>query len=451
MELSAEDLRKVYPSEALLRALEQAIAFCCKGKTPDEAQPYLQEVVDCEDLSLLVFPRPQGMDHALWSAIWEGLLQRPGLKHFKCRLQLRTEAENKKWQLEKAEIVRSVSQKIAQEIAKVNVQNIQDAKNTAVARYLMAPEAHDRPAVTTCAVSSKPAQDVIGVGMGRRTAKGKGARTPCITLYVERKLPKAAIPEKDLLPDQIAGIPTAVIEAGRLFASSSRQRPAKNRPARPGDSIGFEYPDPRASWLMAGTFGALARRGEDLLILSNNHVLALENQMPLDSPVFQPGLLDGGDRKRDTIALLKEFVPLRGNVANEVDCALAKVLDPRSVLASFRRPVGALKSAQPIEPTDGMSVVKVGRTTGYTKGVIFDTSADFRVQYPELGNLLFQNQILIRGDKGAFSAPGDSGAIIVDPKSKGPVALLFGGSPAFTVATPLSKVLSVLGVTICIT
>lgn len=89
---------------------------------------------------------------------------------------------------------------------------------------------------------------------------------------------------------------------------------------------------------------------------------------------------------------------------------------------------------------------KVGRATRHTKGVVFDTSADVRVQY-ELGYLLFRDQILIRG-KRAFSAHGDSGALVVHAESKRPVGLLFGGTSTYTVASPVSKVLSVLGIEI---
>jgi hypothetical protein len=327
---------------------------------------------------------------------------------------------------------------------------LKDAKETAVARFLMAPEAHDRPAVAAYMVSSKPAHNVVGVGIGQWTGKGKRASAPCIRLYVDRKLPDDTIPQEDMLPERINGVPTAVIETGRFFASSSRQMSRRKRPAGPGDSIGFQYRGKRASWLTAGTFGALAQKGDDLLILSNNHVLADENRLPLGSPIFQPGLLDGGDPRRDGIAVLTEFVTLHADVANEVDCAVARVLDPKSVRATFRPPLGRLKSAQPLDSIDGMSVEKVGRTTRYTKGVVFDTSADVRVQY-ELGNLLFRDQILIRGGKKAFSAHGDSGAVVVHSESKRPVALLFGGTSSYAVATPLSKVLSVLGVEIRIT
>src|SRR5207244_1839694 len=82
-------------------------------------------------------------------------------------------------------------------------------------------------------------------------------------------------------------------------------------------------------------------------ILSNNHVLAQENLLPVGSSIFQPALLDGGDPKRDAVAQLTEFVELRADEANEMDCAIARVLDPNTVRATFLPKVGRLSSGQP--------------------------------------------------------------------------------------------------------
>jgi N-acetyl-gamma-glutamylphosphate reductase len=58
-------------------------------------------------------------------------------------------------------------------------------------------------------------------------------------------------------------------------------------------------------------------------------------------------------------------------------------------------------------------VHKVGRTTGYTRGVIDDVSADVRVGY-DGGEYLFVDQIVVRSTgTGEFSDSGDSGSLIV--------------------------------------
>ncbi len=96
-----------------------------------------------------------------------------------------------------------------------------------------------------------------------------------------------------------------------------------------------------------------------------------------------------------------------------------------------------------------MGVEKVGRTTGYTQGNVFDVQATMKVKY-SFGIATFDDQIIIQGTPGAFSAGGDSGSLIVDRGSKRATALLFAGSTAFTIGNKLDRVLTALGVTLVI-
>ena len=72
---------------------------------------------------------------------------------------------------------------------------------------------------------------------------------------------------------------------------------------------------------MAGTLGALVTGDGVLYILSNNHVLANENSLPIGTNIFQPGLLDSGNPANDAIATLAKFVPLEKDRPNQrFDC-----------------------------------------------------------------------------------------------------------------------------------
>jgi hypothetical protein len=323
------------------------------------------------------------------------------------------------------------------------------AKRQALAQLLATTEAPSRRAAF--AVSTRPSHNVVGIGTGRKITRGKVTNTLCIRIYVERKVAREAIPSDLLLPAKIDGVPTDVVEAGRFRALPATvpigQR--RLRPAKPGCSIGFQFTGSEAGYLMAGTFGAVVEAGGVKHILSNNHVLANENALPIGSPIFQPGLLDHGDPARDKIARLTRFIPLTAAVPNTVDCAIAEVLDPKGVRATFLPKIGRLKSAVPIEATENVRVHKSGRTTGYTTGTVFDLSADVKVEYG-FGVITFQDQILIRGSAGLFSAAGDSGSVIVDRASGRPVALLFAGSSAFTVANSILDVLGKLGVSMVV-
>jgi len=199
--------------------------------------------------------------------------------------------------------------------------------------------------------------------------------------------------------------------------------------------------------VMAGMLDALVQSHGKLCILSNNHVLANENQLPIGSPIFQPGLLDKNSPQNDKIAKLTKFVAITAGGSNKVDCAIAEVLKRNLVDPAIMTKVGKLASGQPISAAEGMSVHKTGRTTGYTQGVIRDISADVKITY-DVGLVTFTEQVLIDGIGGPFSAAGDSGSLIVDRKTKQPVALLFAGSPSQTIANHMDDVLQALGVTI---
>lgn len=329
--------------------------------------------------------------------------------------------------------------------------DLRRAKRAAVERFLT--PAQLPPRLAPHVVSVRPDQNVVAVGVGPKLVAGAVTEEPAVRLYVERKVPLAAVPPEYRLPTRIEGVAVDVLEAGRFLALAVAPAPSvplqrrRLRPARPGCSIGFQFSGPDAHLLMAGTFGAVVERGGRRYVLSNNHVLANENALPLGSPIFQPGLLDGGDPERDQIARLSQFVPLRSDGPNTVDAAIAEVLDPALVRPTFLPRVGRLRSAEPIEPAEGMAVHKVGRTTGYTRGEVFDVSADLVVGYLA-GTLVFQDQVLIRSAARPFSDQGDSGSVIVDRATGRPVGLLFAGSPQYTAANPLGAALAQLGVTV---
>lgn len=292
-----------------------------------------------------------------------------------------------------------------------------------------------------------PDHNIVGVGIGQKIKRGKSTRTRCVRIYVERKIPRHLIHPDHLIPEAVDGVVTDVIEAGRFRAYLPRMPVTQKRlrPARPGCSIGFQFPETQAGELMAGTLGAVVTADGVSYILSNNHVLANENTLPTGTPIFQPGLLDSGNAARDRIAILSKFVPLETDKPNRVDCALATILDATTVRPAILPKIGRLKSAEPIEAVEGMQVEKTGRATGYTVATVFDVSATVPVEF-ELGRLMFEDQILIRSDAGAFSDGGDSGSLIVDVASGRATGLLLGGSPQFAIANHIGDVLQALNV-----
>ena len=258
-------------------------------------------------------------------------------------------------------------------------------------------------------VSQKPSQNVVGVGIGEKVTDGGLEGVLAVKFFVRTKYPKDQLSKNDLLPETIDGLPVDVEETGTFRALAMPNPRLKIRPANPGSSIGFA--DPNGQFVMAGTFGALVKIGNKVFILSNNHVIADENRLPLNSNIFQPGFLDGGNANTDKIAKLTKFVTMLPGVFNKVDAAIAEVNNKNEVSNSILFigvPKGVKKAAM------DMNVHKFGRTTSYTVGRIVSIDTDVKVGY-DTAEYNFSDQIIIVGDNAtSFSDSGDSGSLILE-------------------------------------
>lgn len=146
---------------------------------------------------------------------------------------------------------------------------------------------------------------VVGVAAGFKESNGIMTDQPALVVLVDEKRPLAEIDNSDRVPRDVEGVRTDVYEVGNLRANNSPK--ARFRPVIPaGVSIGHYE-------VTAGTLGALVRDNVtgEILILSNNHVLANSNSAKKGDPILQPASLDGGMNPNDMVATLERFVPLR--------------------------------------------------------------------------------------------------------------------------------------------
>jgi hypothetical protein len=331
------------------------------------------------------------------------------------------------------------------------IDSLRSAKQSAAQNLLQPVQAAAAfTALAATTTSPQPSHNLVGVGIGEKISGGKHTGVLAVKFLVRIKYPDNQVPEQDRLPTEVNGHPVDVEQVGtfRRFlppAAAATQMPnprVKMRPARPGCSIGFK--DPHNQFIMAGTFGALVSKGQTRFILSNNHVLADENKLPVGSPIFQPGFLDAGNPPDNgPIARLTKFVPLVVGVMNKVDCAVAALnsnnLATNSVL--FIGPPRGKTRAQ-----IDMVVHKFGRTTGFTVGRVTSIETDVNVQY-EAGVISFEDQIIIEGlNSNPFSAGGDSGSLILERSTNKAVGLLFAGSSTHTIANHIDDVLQALNV-----
>ena len=157
--------------------------------------------------------------------------------------------------------------------------------------------------------------NVVATGVGYKVTNGNRTETPSIICSVVRKLPPAQLSASDRVPETVSGIPSDVIETGRIRALQARTD--RQRPAPGGVSIGHTD-------ITAGTLGCLVKRGSEILILSNNHVIANSNDAERGDTILQPGPADGGRNPADKIAELEDFVEITFNTPEPPsDCQFA--------------------------------------------------------------------------------------------------------------------------------
>jgi hypothetical protein len=202
----------------------------------------------------------------------------------------------------------------------------------------------------------------------------------------------------------------------------------------------------------SGTLGSMVQDAdENEYILSNNHVLADTNKAKPGQLILQPGLIDVAclRAKSNAVATFSSSVKIRfGGPSNQVDTALAAVVPGQ--VSPYIMFVGGIADTVVGDPSLGMPVQKMGRTSCLTTGTVAALDANVTVNYsdvvkhPRLAN--FINQILVTGSvlTPTFGAAGDSGSLIVSqddcPQA---VALLFAGNGnGLTIANPITSVLS---------
>ena len=309
--------------------------------------------------------------------------------------------------------------------------------------------------------------NVVGVGYGYKEVGGVRSDQLCLVALVREKVPRAALAPEDMVPPQVDGVATDVVQVGQLEAQQSRTD--RWRPAPGGVSIGHFK-------ITAGTLGAVVRDRSSgaRLILSNNHVLANSNDAQPGDPILQPGAADGGHEDSDTLARLERFVPIEFTVAppscgvaigvaglanlvarllgskhrlkavqedpqavNRVDAAVARPLvdaDISDEILDIGRVDGTMA------PALGMAVRKSGRTTGFTTGQVNVLDSTVSVSYGEGRTATFEGQFVT----GPMSEGGDSGSLLVAGDSRKAVGLLFAGSNQATIFCPIQAVLDLL-------
>lgn len=318
--------------------------------------------------------------------------------------------------------------------------------------------------------------NVVACGVGNKVVKGKKTKQVCIRVSVSQKLDESQLKSTDIIPKELEGVKTDVVERGVIKALVPTD---KHRPAPGGVSIGHKN-------ITAGTLGCLVEdTSGETFILSNNHVLANSNNGQVGDSIYQPGPHDGGT-EADRIGSLVDFVEVNfgagfppipdlpdcpfvktavrilnlvalvlgsrwrfkavdttptstlADTDNFVDAAIASIDSPEDVVNEILE-IGTPTGSSSV--TLGDSIQKSGRTTGHTQGTVDEINVTVNVQYGAGQIATFVDQVI----SDIPSDGGDSGSAILNNNNE-VVGLLFAGSDTTTVFNNIDNVLELLDV-----
>jgi len=234
---------------------------------------------------------------------------------------------------------------------------------------------------------------------------------------------------------------------GRVHKASSYWYRRRSQPLRMGVSIG--HIDGTVGTLGCFVTDATESSNPSVLILSNNHVLAKENDANRNDVIIQPSILDNGTSS-DCIGRLERFIRLQSTAINHMDCAVARLNEDVPFDSEHR--INGLYTAE-LPTYIGEPVSAFGRTSGLIRGRISAVELNGVKTRYDMGDLDFNNVIQIEGDGSTpFGQPGDSGSLVISESGEA-LGLIFavsnaGGSngKGWTYANPLPEILNALQV-----
>ncbi len=255
--------------------------------------------------------------------------------------------------------------------------------------------------------------NVTSIGVGYKQVGGKATRELCIQLTVGEK----SAPERleslgvEALPKKLVvggiEVPTDVIE--RSYDAHLRPQAAPRKPDRkkrldpivPGISIAHVD-------VTAGTVGAVvydARTGAPY-VLSNWHVLHGDTG-GIGDPISQPGSFDDNRVQQNLYGHL-----VRSHLGAAGDCAIATIEGRQLAPEILGLGVAVDRIA---EPALGDKVMKSGRTTEITHGIVARVHVTVRIDYGaagshDIGGFEIQPDPAHPARDGEISMGGDSGA-----------------------------------------
>lgn len=273
--------------------------------------------------------------------------------------------------------------------------------------------------------------NITSVGIGYRRKDGKPTKEIAIQFTVESESVLEALEEageppipKSFVIDGVE-VPTDVIERSfepgyRVVAESeTNARKTRSNPIVPGISVGHRS-------VTAGTIGGIFydQREGTPYILSNWHVLQ-GPQGRIGDDIVQPGPHDDNRVDQNRLGKL-----VRSHLGPAGDCAIATIEDRDFALDVIDLNV---RVEQIGEPELGDKVIKSGRTTGVTHGIVTRIHTTARINYggsvgrQDIGGFEIGPDDNHLPENGEISMGGDSGSVWLFKADNGTTTRIMAG------------------------
>jgi hypothetical protein len=272
----------------------------------------------------------------------------------------------------------------------------------------------------------------------KKIKDGKERRSWAFRVYVKRKVPLGHLSEKDIIPAEIDGVPTDVMEVGEMNALDQK---ANHRPIMGGISAMFAG----GTACTLGWFAYDKLDDNKLVIIANNHCTCDVNKLSTGHGYVQTSPMDTAHGASTRIGGLKRYVPIVidsytnfwaqlihkikcmifrcPETYNPVDLGIVEIDDDIEVRRELYQ-LGSLMGKR--RGTILEWVEKMGRTTGHTdNGVLIDNDWYGEVGYGDCKALMGPCG-LISGT--GFCKGGDSSSAIRFKSDQAMAGLLFAGS-----------------------
>jgi hypothetical protein len=263
-----------------------------------------------------------------------------------------------------------------------------------------------------------------------------------LEVRVQRKGGSAWEQARNVQKQYPSEVNVAVIESvevpplGAIAGQAPYSKSLTMRPLRLGSSV--SHLDDSASGSIGGF--VLDSTGRPA-ILSCSHVLALAGRADKELRVIHPGRLDVPTvSNANLIGDLGRFAVLSRGGANGYDAAYAALLDGIACAGNVvpdevGAPAAAVGQKVAHDPDlvlgPSTSVAKIGRSSGYTTGVLNAIGVDHvPVMVHGIGIIYFDNCFEIRWKSPSqpFTRPGDSGSLVFTTDQRKALGLHFAGA-----------------------